>query len=79
MKTEGILRRIDNLGRVVIPKSIRDRYSISENDLIELFDEGDRIVVRKHSRRCIFCSGSRDLVEYKGKFVCRRCIEVLNS
>ena len=79
MKSDGIIRRVDDLGRVVIPKGLRDRHGISEGDLLELFDEDDRIVVRKHSYRCVFCDRSDGLVEYKGKFVCRRCIEVLNS
>ena len=79
MKSDGILRRVDDLGRVVIPKSLRDRYNISEGDLLELFDEDDRIVVRKYSYRCVFCDRNDGLVEYKGKFVCKSCIRTLNS
>ena len=79
MTGEGVVRKVDDMGRVLIPKGMRERYGIKEGDLIEIFDEGDSIVMKKHGRRCVFCHGSDGLVEYKEKFVCKSCISVLNS
>ncbi len=76
---KGTIRKIDECGRVVIPKSLRLKFDIDEGDDVEIFSEGDNIVIRKKRYRCVFCSSESGLVEYKGKCICRRCIELLNS
>ena len=79
MKTEGIVRKVDDLGRIVIPKSIRQKYGISEGDAMEIFDEDGAVVMRKLGHSCVFCRGGDELICYKEKFICKRCIEALNS
>lgn len=74
MKSTGIVRRVDELGRVVIPIELRRAFDISEKDGIEIYTEGDHIVLKKYARGCIFCGGSRDIVDFKGKDVCASCI-----
>ncbi len=74
MKATGILRKIDELGRIVIPKEMRDSMGIREGDPMEIYVQDDRIVLQKFSMGCIFCGGSEELGEYKGKPVCRICL-----
>lgn len=76
---KSIIRKVDDAGRVMIPKSLRDKFDLSEGDELEIFEDGGRIVVRKHAPRCVFCGGDSGLVEYKEKFICKACVETLNS
>ena len=78
MKTTGIVRKVDELGRVVLPIELRRTLEIAEKDPLEIYVEGDSIILRKHSEHCIFCGSNSDLVEFKGKLVCRNCLEELN-
>jgi len=79
MKATGILRKIDGLGRIVIPMEIRNKLEISQNDPLEIHVEGNSIVLRKYEPDCTFCGSSRNVVEYKGKNVCEKCIKELNN
>lgn len=79
MKATGILRKIDGLGRIVIPMEIRNKLEISQNDPLEIHVEGNSIVLRKYEPDCTFCGSSRNVVEYKGKNVCEKCIKELND
>ena len=72
MKATGILRKIDGLGRIVIPMEIRNKLEIAENDPLEIHVEGSSIVLRKYEPDCTFCGSSRNVVEYKGKNVCEK-------
>lgn len=73
MKSTGIIRKIDDLGRVVLPMELRKKMGIGQHDPIEIYVDGDAIVLRKHETECIFCGGHKDLEEYKGKHVCASC------
>lgn len=73
MKTTGVLRKIDGLGRVVIPMEIRNKLDISQNDPLEIHVEGTTIVLRKYEPDCTFCGNSKNVVEFKGKNVCEKC------
>ena len=64
LKDKGIVRRIDELGRVVIPIQIRNQLKIVEKDPIEIFVDGSSIVLRKYEPNCIFCGSTKDLYEY---------------
>lgn len=75
----GIARRIDNLGRIVLPMELRHRLGISENDLIEFFFENNAIVLRKYQNSCIFCGTTDNISSFKGKKVCTKCLEDLKS
>jgi len=79
MKSTGIVRRVDELGRVVIPIELRRAFDISEKDGIEIYTEGDHIVLKKFTRGCIFCGSSRDIVDFQEKDVCADCIAKLKQ
>lgn len=79
MKTTGVLRKIDGLGRVVIPMEIRNKLEISQNDPLEIHVEGNSIVLRKYEPDCTFCGSSKNVIEFKGKNVCEKCRKELNK
>lgn len=74
MKSTGIIREIDKLGRIVIPKEIRAINKISAGDGLEIFVDEDMIILRKPQKNCIFCHREDFLGEYKGKPICAICI-----
>lgn len=78
MKT-GIHRRVDELGRVVIPIEIRRLLEIESKDELEFLLEDDLLVLKKYEQTCLFCSSNRDLVTYMGKSVCTECIHKMNE
>ena len=79
MKSTGMVRRVDELGRVVIPKEIRNKLEIEEKDPLEIYGDGRSIVLKKVESNCIFCGNTKDLVEYKGKLICKKCLNDLTS
>lgn len=78
MKATGIIRRVDELGRVVIPIEIRNQFNIVEKDPIEIYVDNSSIVLRKYEPNCVFCGNTETLVEYKEKLVCENCSKQLN-
>lgn len=74
MKSTGIIRKVDELGRIVLPIEIRRTLDIEERDELEIFMDNDQIVLQKFEPSCIFCSSSQGLVSYRGKNVCQQCI-----
>ena len=79
MKATGVLRKIDGLGRIVIPMEIRNKLDISENDPLEIHVEGSNILIKKYEPDCTFCGSSKNVVEYKNKIVCEKCINELKK
>ena len=79
MKSTGIVRRVDELGRVVIPIEIRNKFEIAEKDPIEIYVEGSSIILKNFEQNCIFCGSTKDLVEYKDRLVCSKCAENLSQ
>ena len=79
MKSSGIIRRVDELGRIVLPIELRRALDIDEHDPLEIIPDGDQIVLRKLQPTCIFCGAEEDLLEYKGKRICRPCLSRLND
>ena len=77
MKSTGIVRPIDGLGRIVLPKELREVLGISPKDPIEIFTDNDHIILKKYTPTCIFCENVDDITYYKGKQVCRNCLEAL--
>lgn len=73
MKSTGIVRKVDELGRVVIPIELRNKFDIKEKDPIEIYVEGSSIILKKFEPNCIFCGSSKNLVEYKEKLICNKC------
>ena len=79
MKSTGIVRRIDDLGRIVIPKEIRNTFKIYEIDPIEIFTDGDLIIFKKYSAVCIFCGSKDNLELFMDKSVCPKCKNELRN
>ena len=74
MKSTGIVRNIDELGRIVIPKEMRRVMDIASSDPVEIFVEEDKIILRKYVTSCYFCGSSKDVVEFRGKKLCSQCL-----
>ena len=74
MKSTGIIRKVDELGRIVLPIELRRVLDIAERDELEIYMENDRIILQKFEPSCIFCRSSQGLVTYKGKNVCQVCV-----
>lgn len=72
MKTLGIVKKVDELGRLVIPSEIRRSLGIDKEN-VEFFMDGDKLILTKYTAHCVFCSGTDDLIEYKGKLICSDC------
>jgi len=77
MKSTGIVRPIDELGRIVLPIEIRKTMELNPRDSLEIFVDGNRIVLQKYNPGCLFCGNADDLCYYKGKLVCSDCINTL--
>ena len=79
MKSTGIVRRIDELGRIVLPMEIRNTFDINAKDPLEIFVEEDKIILKKYEPCCIFCGNASDNVMLNNKRVCKNCIEKLKN
>ena len=77
MKNTGIVRCVDELGRLVIPKEIRRQIGVSNNDPVEIFVEGECVILKKYTPLCHFCSSTEDITEFRGRNICKRCISEL--
>ena len=79
MKSTGITRRVDELGRVVLPIELRRTLDISEKDPIEIYVEGNAIILKKHELNCVFCGSSEKILAFKEKNICPSCLAALKS
>lgn len=79
MKSVGIVRKVDELGRIVLPIELRRTLEIAEKDALEIFVEGSSVVLKKYRPTCIFCDSSRDLSVFRGKNLCPECLKMLQS
>ncbi|WP_024833805.1 AbrB/MazE/SpoVT family DNA-binding domain-containing protein [Ruminiclostridium josui] len=79
MKSTGIVRKVDNLGRVVLPVEIRRTMGIDLKDPIEVFVDGQSIILKKYEPECIFCKNAKDVQSYKGKNICSCCLKELKG
>lgn len=79
MKSTGIVRKVDELGRIVLPIELRRTLGIEEKDRIEIFVDGEFIILRKYQPTCIFCDNAKDIINYKGKNICPDCIRAMNE
>ena len=77
MKAIGIVRKVDELGRIVLPIELRRTLNISEKDYLEIFVEQDQVILKKYEPTCIFCGSSDGIIGFKGKNVCRNCKDEL--
>ena len=79
MKSTGIVRRVDELGRVVLPIELRNKFGITEKDPMEIYVDGSSIILKKYEPNCIFCGNSKKLVDYEGKMICEKCAEKISK
>ena len=75
MKSTGIVRKVDELGRIVIPIELRRTLDVDIKDSLEIFTEDNMIILKKYEPACVFCGESRDVSDYKGKKICPDCME----
>ena len=78
MKSTGIVRKIDGLGRIVIPTELRKTMDLDEGTSMEIFVEEGRIIFEKYEKGCIFCGEMDDTFEFEGNLVCEDCLDELN-
>ena len=79
MKSTGIVRKVDELGRIVLPIELRRTLDIAERDELEIYLEDDHIVLKKSEHCCVFCGSTHDLVNYHGRNVCMDCIRNMSK
>ena len=77
MKSTGIVRKVDELGRVVIPIELRRTMDIEEKDALEIYVDGDKIILRKYEPACVFCGNAKDVENFRGKNVCKECMTAI--
>lgn len=77
MKSTGIVRKVDELGRIVLPIELRRTLGIAEKDSLEISIDGASIVLRKYQPACVFCDDTKDVVVFHGKNICSKCLKEL--
>ena len=79
LKSTGIVRKVDELGRIVLPIELRRTLDIAEKDSLEIYMDGPSIVLRKYQPACIFCDDAKDVIMFHGKNICPKCIKALQE
>lgn len=74
MRPIGIVRKVDQLGRIVMPKSLRKNFNMNEGDPIEILVLGDHIILEKYKPKCVFCYSSEKVNEYRERYICQSCV-----
>ncbi|KEI12768.1 MULTISPECIES: AbrB/MazE/SpoVT family DNA-binding domain-containing protein [Clostridium] len=79
MKSIGLVRKVDELGRIVIPVELRRNLNIAERDAVEIYVDGEQIILKKYEPACIFCGNAKEVVNYKGKNICEKCMKEMKE
>lgn len=79
MKSTGVVRKIDELGRIVLPIEIRNNLDIKSRDAVEIFVDEDKIILKKYEPACIFCGNASDVEQFGGKLICRKCLDKIKN
>jgi len=79
VKSTGIVRKVDELGRVVIPIELRRTLGIEEKDALEIYVDNEKIILKKYEPACIFCGNATDVQHYRGRLVCRECAAAMSE
>ncbi len=77
MKSTGVVRKLDELGRIVLPMEIRKTMDIKDRDGVEIYVEDNKIILKKHVPACIFCGNAEDVTRIKEKLICKDCFDIL--
>ncbi len=75
MKSTGIVRKVDDLGRIVLPVELRRTLGIDIKDPLEIFVDGDQVILKKYEPTCVFCGEGKDIKNFNGKNICPSCIK----
>ncbi|AGB42185.1 looped-hinge helix DNA binding domain, AbrB family [Halobacteroides halobius DSM 5150] len=75
MKSTGIVRKVDGLGRMVIPIELRRTLGIDTKDPLEIYVDGNKVILKKYEPACVFCGNAGDTIEFKGKIICSECLD----
>ena len=76
MKATSITRKVDRMGRIVLPKGLREIYNIKEDETaLEIFVDGEEIILKKYEPCCIFCKEAKGVINFRGKLICKDCLE----
>ena len=79
MKSTGIVRKVDELGRIVLPIAMRRTLDIAEKEALEIYVEGSSVILKKYKPSCIFCDSSKDITVFRGKNICPKCLKELKG
>ena len=79
MKSTGIVRKVDDLGRVVIPVELRRTLNIDTKDALEIYVDEEKIIFKKYQPACIFCGDAEDVINFKGKNICPDCLSEISD
>ena len=79
MKSTGIVRKVDELGRIVLPIELRRTLDIAEKDALEIYVDAGTIILKKYEPACIFCGDARNVTTFRGKNVCAVCLRELQN
>lgn len=79
MKSTGVVRKVDELGRIVIQVELRRTLDIDVKDALEIYVDGEQVILKKYEPACIFCGDARDVVNYKSKNICQKCLNELKN
>jgi transcriptional pleiotropic regulator of transition state genes len=79
MKPAGVVRKVDQLGRIVLPKSLRKRYLMNEGDPVEILVQGDHIILERYRPKCVFCGNMDEVSEFKDRHICGVCLSEMNE
>lgn len=79
LKSTGVVRKLDQLGRIVLPKELRTVLNLREIYALEIYVDGEEIILKKYEPACIFCGDAREVVNYRGKNICKKCLEEMQN
>ena len=79
MKSTGIVRKADELGRIVLPIELRRTLDIAEKDSIEIYVDGSSIILKKYEPTCVFCGDAKNVINYRGKNICPNCLNEMKN
>jgi AbrB family transcriptional regulator, transcriptional pleiotropic regulator of transition state genes len=79
LKSTGIVRKVDELGRIVLPIELRRTLNIEEKDALEIYVDGESIILKKYEPACIFCSNAKNIEVYKSKNICSDCLDEMKK
>ena len=79
MKSTGIVRKVDELGRIVLPKELRRTLGLNDRESVEIYVDQDAIILKKFKSTCVLCGDNEDLLDFKGKSICQKCMDELKK